>query len=349
MPFGHIHAVNLTQQTSLVSKRVGYLASAVCLHRATSSRRSSSTRCAGLQSSNHMGMRVADRHRARQHRGAAGAARAGGGAARARAGERAQEGRVALHRFYQVEPSCVDALADKLRCAADKDPAVMGAPLHLLHEMIEADPASMETWCRRSSRSSSRSPSTGCPPPSTTTACRRRGSRSSCCRCSRRSAPPTSALPRGCTRCSTTCCAAPTRGSTSATPSSTSACAIPHLPQRAAARHGGVTHLALRLRRQPQPQVPRIKARVDCAGQPEVRARAPDARGRLHGGPRRDARARRRAALPHDQRAEHRLRHRQAAPPPQGAVDLQFRAGSPRRSRSSPSGPRPTTHGSSAR
>ena len=30
--FGHIHAVNMTQQTNLVSKRVGYLAAAVCLH-----------------------------------------------------------------------------------------------------------------------------------------------------------------------------------------------------------------------------------------------------------------------------------------------------------------------------
>ena len=30
--FGHIHAVNMTQQTTLQSKRVGYLASAVCLH-----------------------------------------------------------------------------------------------------------------------------------------------------------------------------------------------------------------------------------------------------------------------------------------------------------------------------
>ena len=30
--FGHIHAVNMTQQASLVSKRVGYLASALCLH-----------------------------------------------------------------------------------------------------------------------------------------------------------------------------------------------------------------------------------------------------------------------------------------------------------------------------
>ena len=29
--FGHIHAINLAQQTNLVSKRVGYLASAVCL------------------------------------------------------------------------------------------------------------------------------------------------------------------------------------------------------------------------------------------------------------------------------------------------------------------------------
>ena len=30
--FGHIHAVNMTQQTALPAKRVGYLASAVCLH-----------------------------------------------------------------------------------------------------------------------------------------------------------------------------------------------------------------------------------------------------------------------------------------------------------------------------
>ena len=30
--FGHIHAVNMTQQLNLVSKRVGYLASALCLH-----------------------------------------------------------------------------------------------------------------------------------------------------------------------------------------------------------------------------------------------------------------------------------------------------------------------------
>ena len=32
--FGHIHAVNVAQQTSLVSKRVGYLASTVCLNSA---------------------------------------------------------------------------------------------------------------------------------------------------------------------------------------------------------------------------------------------------------------------------------------------------------------------------
>ena len=32
--FGHIHAVNVAQQTSLVGKRVGYLASAVCLNSA---------------------------------------------------------------------------------------------------------------------------------------------------------------------------------------------------------------------------------------------------------------------------------------------------------------------------
>ena len=30
--FGHIHAVNMTQKSNLVSKRVGYMASAACLH-----------------------------------------------------------------------------------------------------------------------------------------------------------------------------------------------------------------------------------------------------------------------------------------------------------------------------
>ena len=53
--FGHIHAVNLSQQTSLVSKRVGYLASAVCLnsgHELVTLLVNTMRR--DLQSSNHM-------------------------------------------------------------------------------------------------------------------------------------------------------------------------------------------------------------------------------------------------------------------------------------------------------
>ena len=51
----------------------------------------------------------------------------------------------ALHRFYQVDASCTADIADKLRrVLCDKDPAVMGASLHLLHEMIAAQPTSMK-------------------------------------------------------------------------------------------------------------------------------------------------------------------------------------------------------------
>ena len=53
--FGHIHAVNVAQQTSLVGKRVGYLASAVCLnsgHELTTLLVNTFRR--DLKSSNHM-------------------------------------------------------------------------------------------------------------------------------------------------------------------------------------------------------------------------------------------------------------------------------------------------------
>ena len=48
-----------------------------------------------------------------------------------------------LHRFHTVQPSSVAGLSEKLRrVLCDKDPAVMGASLCILHDMAEADPAS---------------------------------------------------------------------------------------------------------------------------------------------------------------------------------------------------------------
>ena len=47
-----------------------------------------------------------------------------------------------LHRFLQLAPESVSHLSDKFRRAlCDKDPAVMGASLHLFHESIRVDPA----------------------------------------------------------------------------------------------------------------------------------------------------------------------------------------------------------------
>ena len=141
--FGHIHAVNMTQQTTLQSKRVGYLASAVCLHAGheltTLLVNTRSARPQELQL--HRGVRVAHRDpQARERGGAAGAAPRGRGAARAPAGGGAQEGGDVPHRFYQVQPACVADLGDTLRrVLCDKDPAVMGASLFILHEMIESD------------------------------------------------------------------------------------------------------------------------------------------------------------------------------------------------------------------
>lgn len=48
---------------------------------------------------------------------------------------------MALHRFCQLQPSSMTELAEKLRrVLCDKDPAVMGASLYILHEGAEADP-----------------------------------------------------------------------------------------------------------------------------------------------------------------------------------------------------------------
>ena len=52
---------------------------------------------------------------------------------------------MALHRFYQLQPSSVADLQDKLRrVLCDKDPSVMGASLHTLHDAAEADPMSQK-------------------------------------------------------------------------------------------------------------------------------------------------------------------------------------------------------------
>ena len=72
-----------------------------------------------------------------------------------------------LHRFHAVSPSCAVGLSGKLRLVlCDKDPAVMGASLHILHEMAEAEPAahkdlvraSPQLWRRASDRSSKLTP-----------------------------------------------------------------------------------------------------------------------------------------------------------------------------------------------
>lgn len=46
-----------------------------------------------------------------------------------------------LHRFLQLQPESVAHLHDKFRIAlCDKDPAVMGASLHIFHELVKVDP-----------------------------------------------------------------------------------------------------------------------------------------------------------------------------------------------------------------
>ena len=52
---------------------------------------------------------------------------------------------MALHRFHQLQPSVALEMSDQLRrVLCDKDPAVMGASLHILHEAAEASPASQK-------------------------------------------------------------------------------------------------------------------------------------------------------------------------------------------------------------
>jgi AP-4 complex subunit epsilon-1 len=48
---------------------------------------------------------------------------------------------MALHRFHQLSPGSVEGLGEKARrCLCDRDPAVMGASVCLLHELAVANP-----------------------------------------------------------------------------------------------------------------------------------------------------------------------------------------------------------------
>lgn len=143
--FGHIHAVNMTQQTNLLCKRVGYLACSLCLHPehelitllVNTMRRD-------LKSSNHLEVCAAliavsklvnneimpavieciaelleHTHEVVRKKAV-----------------------MALHRLHLVQPGCLSSLTDKLRRAlCDRDPAVMGASLHILHVLIDESPA----------------------------------------------------------------------------------------------------------------------------------------------------------------------------------------------------------------
>ena len=126
--FGHIHAVNITQQANLLSKRVGYLASAVCLHSGHElTTLLVNTMRRDLKSSNHVEVTATLiaipklvnvetlpalmppvvellEHPQDTIR---------------------KKAVMALHRFYQLQPSCITELSEKLRrVLCDKDPAV---------------------------------------------------------------------------------------------------------------------------------------------------------------------------------------------------------------------------------
>ena len=131
--FGHIHAVNMTQQTTLQSKRVGYLASAVCLHAGHElTTLLVNTQRRDLKSSNYIEVcasliaipKLVNEEVLPALLPAVVALL-----------EHPQEvvrkkAVMCLHRFYQVQPACVADLGDTLRrVLCDKDPAVMGASL----------------------------------------------------------------------------------------------------------------------------------------------------------------------------------------------------------------------------
>ena len=143
--FGHIHAVNMTQQANLMSKRVGYLASAVCLHSGhelttlminTMRRDLASSNCVEICAALIAICKLINAevlpalqepvtllldHSLEAVR---------------------KKAVMVLHRFYALQPECMAGSSDRLRrVLCDKDPAVMGTSLYILHEMAEAEPS----------------------------------------------------------------------------------------------------------------------------------------------------------------------------------------------------------------
>lgn len=146
--FGHIHAVNMTQQTNILSKRVGYLACSLCLnpeHEFITLLVNTIRR--DLKSSNHLEVCAAliavsklvnpeimpavlecitdllhHTHEVVRKKAV-----------------------MALHRLHLVSPGCLSSMTNKLRqVLCDKDPAVMGASLHILHVLITEQPGSFK-------------------------------------------------------------------------------------------------------------------------------------------------------------------------------------------------------------
>eukprot|EP00455_Lapot_gusevi_P047326 TRINITY_DN637_c0_g3_i4.p1 TRINITY_DN637_c0_g3~~TRINITY_DN637_c0_g3_i4.p1 ORF type:complete len:1210 (-),score=506.44 TRINITY_DN637_c0_g3_i4:151-3717(-) len=137
--FGHIHAVNLTHERTLAEKRVGYLGVSLCLHSEHELMLLLiNTLQHDLRSDNHLEVAAAlivvaklvNREtlpallplvvRALDH---------------SQPNVR-KKAICALHRFYQIDNTCMNNLQDKMkRMLCDKDPAVMGASLHILHDL----------------------------------------------------------------------------------------------------------------------------------------------------------------------------------------------------------------------
>ena len=136
---GHIHAVNLAHEKSLMEKRVGYLAVSLCLHAGHELMLLLiNTIQQDLRSDNFlevsMALIVVGRLvnaetlpallplviKALEH-------------AQANVRKKAIS---CLHRFLAIDPTCLSNLSDKVKKAlCDRDPSVMGASLPLLVEV----------------------------------------------------------------------------------------------------------------------------------------------------------------------------------------------------------------------